>query len=67
MFLFRREPEILTEGQEPEEFWEAIGGREQYASGKILEVRIERGKKIKSLFSCFEITMIIFFVVAIVS
>lgn len=28
----------VLEGKEPAEFWEALGGKTEYASGKLLEV-----------------------------
>lgn len=33
-----REAEPIREGKEPKAFWEAIGGYEEYATGKRLEV-----------------------------
>ena len=33
-----REVEPIREGKEPKEFWEAIGGKEEYATGKRIEV-----------------------------
>ena len=32
-----REPVKLTEGSEPSAFWDALGGKKEYASGKWLE------------------------------
>ncbi|XP_031553548.1 gelsolin, cytoplasmic-like [Actinia tenebrosa] len=32
-----REPEVIREGQEPDSFWDDIGGREPYSTGKRLE------------------------------
>ena len=32
-----RESEKLYEGQEPQEFWDSLGGQTAYASGKMLE------------------------------
>ena len=32
-----REPVKVSEGNEPAEFWEALGGKDEYASGKWLE------------------------------
>ena len=32
-----REPEKLYEGNENQDFWDALGGQTAYASGKILE------------------------------
>ena len=28
----------MLEGQEPEDFWSGLGGKGEYASGKLLEV-----------------------------
>lgn len=33
-----REVEPIREGKEPREFWDAIGGYEEYATGKRMEV-----------------------------
>ena len=33
-----REVEPIREGKEPKEFWDAIGGFEEYATGKRIEV-----------------------------
>lgn len=33
-----REVEPIREGKEPKAFWEAIGGYEEYATGKRMEV-----------------------------
>ena len=33
-----REVEPIREGKEPNAFWEAIGGYEEYATGKRMEV-----------------------------
>ena len=35
------EPVKIQEGSEPEAFWEALGGKGEYASGKMFEVRGE--------------------------
>lgn len=32
------EPVKVMEGKEPQEFWAAVGGKTEYASGKLLEV-----------------------------
>ena len=32
-----REPEKVCEGEETQEFWDSLGGKTAYASGKILE------------------------------
>ena len=35
-----REAEKLYEAKEPQEFWDALGGKTAYASGKILEEEV---------------------------
>lgn len=37
-----REVEPIREGKEPRTFWEAIGGYEEYATGKRIEVTVYR-------------------------
>ena len=32
-----REPQKIREGEEPQEFWDALGGMAEYGSGKWLE------------------------------
>ena len=38
ILLVCREVEPMREGKEPREFWDAIGGFEEYATGKSVEV-----------------------------
>ena len=38
MLRLHRDVEPVREGKETREFWEAIGGYEEYATGKRLEV-----------------------------
>lgn len=45
-----REVEPIREGKEPKEFWEAIGGKEEYATGKRIEE--ERPSYPPRLFQC---------------
>ena len=52
--LFHREPEIITEGQESEQFWEDIGGRELYASGKILEASNRKWPEALLIEACYK-------------
>ena len=35
-----REPEKIREGEEPQAFWDALGGKTEYGSGKLLEEEI---------------------------
>ena len=35
-----REPEKIREGEEPQAFWDALGGKAEYGSGKWLEEEV---------------------------
>lgn len=48
-----REVEPIREGKEPKAFWEAIGGYEDYATGKRMEVtEIYQQFNLKAFFLC---------------